>query len=129
MKSLCFSVMGRGKSALWGFIVPTGAARLNMVILKSAVFAVLIMAGFSTSRGNCLEQPAESQDSQFHKKVKHLSYPVRELGGLIFAYMGPDRDEPPPFPRYSPLAIDGGQRYIEPIDTTTTIGSTLSKMA
>ena len=48
--------------------------------------------------GNCLEQPAEPKDSQFYKKVKHLSYPVRELGGLIFAYLGGDRDDPPPFP-------------------------------
>jgi phenylpropionate dioxygenase-like ring-hydroxylating dioxygenase large terminal subunit len=65
--------------------------------------------------GNCLEQPAEPKDSQFHKKVKHLSYPVRELGGLIFAYMGPDKDDPPPIPKYSPLIDRGGQRYIESI--------------
>lgn len=63
--------------------------------------------------GNCLEQPAEPKDSQFYKKVKHLSYPVRELGGLIFAYMGPDRESPPPLPKYSPLVDHGGQRYIE----------------
>jgi phenylpropionate dioxygenase-like ring-hydroxylating dioxygenase large terminal subunit len=63
--------------------------------------------------GNCLEQPGEPQDSQFHKKVKHLSYPVRELGGLIFAYMGPDKDDPPPLPNYAPLIGNGGQRYVE----------------
>ena len=67
--------------------------------------------------GNCLEQPAEPKDSQFHKKVKHLSYPVRELGGLIFTYMGPDKDNPPPIPRYSPLIDRGGQRYVESIRT------------
>src|ERR1041384_694540 len=39
--------------------------------------------------GQCLEQPAEPKDSVFYKKVKHLSYPVQELGGLIFAYLGP----------------------------------------
>ena len=33
--------------------------------------------------------PAEPKDSKFPQKVKHLSYPVREQGGLIFAYMGP----------------------------------------
>ncbi len=65
--------------------------------------------------GNCLEQPAEPKGSAFHQKVKHLSYPVRELGGLIFAYMGPDRDNPPPLPKYSPLIDRGGQRQIEPI--------------
>lgn len=64
--------------------------------------------------GKCLEQPGEPKDSQYHKKIRHVSYPVREFGGLIFAYMGPDMDDPPPIPRYSPLVDHGGQRYVEP---------------
>jgi len=36
-------------------------------------------------RGQCLEMPAEPQGSKFAQKVKHLSYPVREQGGLLFA--------------------------------------------
>ena len=65
--------------------------------------------------GHCLDQPAEPQNSQFCKKVKHLSYPVRELGGLIFAYLGPDSADPPPLPKYAPLARSGGQRFVEAI--------------
>ena len=65
--------------------------------------------------GQCLEMPAEPKDSKFCQKVKHLSYPVRELGGLIFAYMGPDKDNPPPLPNYAPLLERGGQRQIEPV--------------
>lgn len=65
--------------------------------------------------GQCLEQPAEPKDSNFCQKVKHLSYPVRELGGLIFTYLGPDSKEPPPLPRYSCLIDRGGQRQIEPV--------------
>jgi len=64
--------------------------------------------------GQCLEMPAEPKDSTFPQKVKHLSYPVRQLGGLIFAYLGPNRDDPPPLPTYSPLLDRGGQRQIEP---------------
>jgi phenylpropionate dioxygenase-like ring-hydroxylating dioxygenase large terminal subunit len=63
--------------------------------------------------GQCLEMPAEPKDSKFPDKVKHLSYPVRELGGLIFAYLGPDRDNPPPLPRYRALADTNGQRWLE----------------
>ncbi|HXG51183.1 MAG TPA: hypothetical protein VNN77_07255, partial [candidate division Zixibacteria bacterium] len=63
----------------------------------------------------CLEMPAEPKGSTFAGKVRHLSYPVRELGGLIFAYLGPDPDNPPPLPRYSPLIDRGGQRQIEPV--------------
>jgi 5,5'-dehydrodivanillate O-demethylase len=65
--------------------------------------------------GQCLEMPAEPKDSNFPQKVKHLSYPVRELGGLIFAYMGADKEDPPPLPNYSPLIDRGGQRQIEPV--------------
>ena len=65
--------------------------------------------------GRCLEQPAEPKERQFHKKVNHLGYPVRELGGLIFAYLGPDQDDPPPLPKYSPLIESSGQRHVEAI--------------
>ena len=65
--------------------------------------------------GQCLEMPAEPKDSKFCQKVKQLAYPVRELGGLIFAYMGEDRDHPPPLPNYAPLLDRGGQRQIEPV--------------
>jgi phenylpropionate dioxygenase-like ring-hydroxylating dioxygenase large terminal subunit len=64
--------------------------------------------------GKCLEQPAEPKGSAFHRKVRHLSYPVRELGGLIFAYMGPVRDDPPPLPKYAALVGTEGRRYLEP---------------
>jgi phenylpropionate dioxygenase-like ring-hydroxylating dioxygenase large terminal subunit len=45
--------------------------------------------------------------------VNHLAYPVRELGGLIFAYLGPDQDNPPPLPKYRALADERGQRSLE----------------
>ena len=65
--------------------------------------------------GNCLEQPAEPRNSQFHEKVKHLSYPVRAQGGLLFAYLGPEQDDPPPLPNYLPLIRNDGQKYVESI--------------
>ena len=64
-------------------------------------------------RGQCLEMPAEPKDSKFPEKVKHLSYPVKEQGGLIFAYMGPDRENPPPLPKYRALADSDGRRSLE----------------
>ena len=63
-------------------------------------------------KGHCLEQPGEPSGSTFHTKVKHLSYPVRELGGLIFSYMGPEQDDPPPLPRYSALVRQDGFRAV-----------------
>src|ERR1044071_4049791 len=37
--------------------------------------------------GNCLDPPLEPRGSNFCQNVKHPSYPVRELGGLVFAYL------------------------------------------
>jgi 5,5'-dehydrodivanillate O-demethylase len=42
--------------------------------------------------GQCIEQPFEETvhpDGRFKEKVKVAGYPVEELSGLIFAYMGP----------------------------------------
>ena len=48
--------------------------------------------------GRCLEMPAEAPDSTFKDRVTALTYPVREMSGLIWAYLGP---APAPLvPRY-----------------------------
>ncbi len=39
--------------------------------------------------GQCLEMPTEAADSSFPSRVKLTAYPVQELAGLIFAYLGP----------------------------------------
>jgi 5,5'-dehydrodivanillate O-demethylase oxygenase subunit len=48
--------------------------------------------------GRCLEQPGEPADSTFASRIRAASYPVAELGGLIFAYLGPA--PAPLLPRY-----------------------------
>jgi 5,5'-dehydrodivanillate O-demethylase oxygenase subunit len=56
-------------------------------------------------RGRGLEQAAESPEVTRPVPVFVQSYPAKEMGGLIFAYMGP---EPAPLlPRYDVLAWDG----------------------
>ncbi len=65
--------------------------------------------------GRCLEQPSESGAGAFCHKVRQVSYPVHEQGGLIFAYLGPDPENPPPFLNFSPLVDHGGQRLVEDI--------------
>lgn len=59
--------------------------------------------------GRCLEQPAEPEP--FTDRVRHPSYPCEELGGLIFAYMGP-RDKMPLLPRYDVLVREDGTRKV-----------------
>ena len=60
--------------------------------------------------GQCLEMPAEDADSTFASRVKILSYPVQELGGLVFAYLGP---EPAPLlPRWGPFVWEDRYRQV-----------------
>ncbi len=60
--------------------------------------------------GKCLEQPAEPAGSTFKDRIKHVAYPVEALGGLIFAYLGP---EPKPLlPRWDVLIWENGKRWI-----------------
>jgi 5,5'-dehydrodivanillate O-demethylase len=56
--------------------------------------------------GNCLEQPAESPDSTFKDRIKVQTYPVEELGGMLWAWMGP-LDKKPMVPRWEAMVKDG----------------------
>ncbi|WP_169569313.1 Rieske 2Fe-2S domain-containing protein [Sneathiella limimaris] len=48
--------------------------------------------------GQCVEQPGEPEGSRMFEKIKVNSYPVKEVNGLIFAYLG--SGEPPAFPDF-----------------------------
>lgn len=62
--------------------------------------------------GACLEQPAEPEGSTFKEKIRHPSYPCEELGGLVFAYMGPPHLKPL-LPRYEVLVREDGTRKVD----------------
>ena len=60
--------------------------------------------------GACIEQPSEPADKRFKEKVCLKAYPVEELAGLIFVYMGP---EPKPLlPRWDLMIWDNVTRSI-----------------
>jgi phenylpropionate dioxygenase-like ring-hydroxylating dioxygenase large terminal subunit len=65
--------------------------------------------------GRCLEQPAEPEGSTFKDHIQHKAYPCEELGGLIFAYLGPP-DRKPLLPRYEVLAREDGTRKTDYYD-------------
>ena len=59
--------------------------------------------------GSVLRTPGEPKDSDLLSRVKHKAYPLSELGGIIFAYLG--AEPAPPIPRYDFL-VDGGERHV-----------------
>jgi 5,5'-dehydrodivanillate O-demethylase oxygenase subunit len=59
--------------------------------------------------GRCLEQPAEPEGSTYKERITQKAYPVRKLGGLLFAYLGPL--PVPLLPRWDVLAREDGRRW------------------
>jgi phenylpropionate dioxygenase-like ring-hydroxylating dioxygenase large terminal subunit len=102
-----------GKAGLLGLHCPHRGTSLEYGDIEEGGLRCPYHGWLFDVRGRCLEQPAEPRDSKFAQKVRHLCYPVCELGGLIFAYLGPNADDPPPLPQYRALADVNGQRSIE----------------
>jgi phenylpropionate dioxygenase-like ring-hydroxylating dioxygenase large terminal subunit len=56
--------------------------------------------------GRILDTPGEPATSTLRDRLCHGAYPVRQFGGLVFAYMGPP-DKQPPFPLYDTFDLPG----------------------
>ena len=79
----------RGASLYLGFIEPEGIR--------------CCYHGWKYSpQGACLERPFEGDSPKDHIRIP--AYPVEELGGVLFAYMGPDPARAPLLPHWDVLA-------------------------
>jgi len=58
--------------------------------------------------GNCVDMPNEPAESNFKSRIKATTYPCKEAGGIVWAYMGP-RDVPPPLPHFEALDLADGE--------------------
>ncbi|MBC8281507.1 MAG: Rieske 2Fe-2S domain-containing protein [Chloroflexi bacterium] len=61
--------------------------------------------------GNCVDMMNESPDSDYPSKIKTTSYPVVELGDVIWAYLGPD-DKKPPLPVFVWTQVPENHRLV-----------------
>ncbi len=60
--------------------------------------------------GNCVDMPTETEDGSFKDKIHLTSYPVREAGGVLWAYMGPPSDLPQ-LPEFEFTRTPAAQRF------------------
>ena len=60
--------------------------------------------------GQCLHQPNEIDNPAFRAKVTTDAYPVQELGGMLFAYLGPQPQ--PLLPRFDGFVAEGAIRIM-----------------
>lgn len=88
----------RGTSLSYGFIEDGG--------LRCAYHGWLYDAA-----GRCLEQPFEPGQSMMKHTIRHPAYPVQELAGLLWTYMGPG--PAPLLPRWDVLLREDGERRFE----------------
>src|SRR5579883_1568607 len=49
--------------------------------------------------GRCVDMPNEPEESDFKYKVRAVSYPCRDVNGVLWTYMGP-RNPAPPLPNF-----------------------------
>ena len=66
------------------------------------------------AKGACLEQPFEADNPAFRAHVGTTAYPVQELGGVLFAYLGPvSADKPAPLlPRFDGFVAEDSIRIM-----------------
>lgn len=61
--------------------------------------------------GNCLDQPNEPPESNFKQKIHLKAYPTVELGGVVWAYMGPE-GKMPALPKFEWTQVPDGYRHV-----------------
>jgi phenylpropionate dioxygenase-like ring-hydroxylating dioxygenase large terminal subunit len=61
--------------------------------------------------GQCVDMMNEPADSDYPSKMTTTSYPTVELGGVIWAYMGPKEHMPPP-PKFEWAAVPASHRHV-----------------
>ncbi|MGQ0838780.1 Rieske 2Fe-2S domain-containing protein [Actinokineospora sp.] len=89
---------------------PHRGTALSYAIVESQGLRCAYHGWLFDGTGACLEQPGEPADSTFADKVRVKTYPVEELGGLVFAYLGPQPT--PTLPRYDLFCWDDAIRDI-----------------
>ena len=64
--------------------------------------------------GQCVHQLNESNETSFAHKIHIKSYTTCELGGVIWAYMGPP-DKIPPLPRFGWTQVPESHRHVSKV--------------
>ena len=64
--------------------------------------------------GNCLDQLNEPPENQFKQHIHLTAYPTVELGGIVWAYLGP-ADKMPPAPKFAWTQVPEERRHVSKV--------------
>jgi len=101
----------KGCAGLLGILCSHRCADLSYGRVEDGGLRCLYHGWLFDVAGRCLEQPAEPPESKYKDEIRHLSYPVVERAGMIFAYMG--KGEPPLLPDYEFLRATGEHIFLQ----------------
>jgi len=62
--------------------------------------------------GNCIDMPNVPKDAAYHGKIKIKAYPTREFADMVWAYMGPENEEPSELPQLEVGLVPQTHRYV-----------------
>ena len=89
---------GKGRPGLLGIRCPHRLASLEYGQVREDGLMCSYHGWKYDTRGRCIETPLEPCDSKVKDNIRHLWYPVEEWGGVVWTYMGPEKENPPPLP-------------------------------
>jgi 5,5'-dehydrodivanillate O-demethylase len=105
---------GEGRLGLLAEQCPHRRASLSLGCIEREGLRCGYHGWMFDTTGQCIEQPGEPVESEFKDRIRTTAYRVQELGGLVFAYLGPDTSEQPAplLPRYDLFVWDDVWRDI-----------------
>ncbi len=98
---------GRGRAGLFFYRCSHRGTSLEYGRIEARGIRCCYHGWLYDVEGNVLEMPLEPPNNPFLKQIQHPCYPLREFGGLLFAYLGP-LDRMPEFPLYDVWQREGG---------------------
>ena len=103
---------GKGRPGLLGIRCPHRLASLEYGQVRRDGLMCSYHGWKYDVEGRCIDQPLEPRDSDLKCNIRHLWYPVQEWGGVVWTYMGPEKDNPPPLPKIDVLARTDGEASV-----------------
>ena len=103
---------GSGRPGLLGIHCPHRLASLEYGQVRQDGLMCSYHGWRFDTQGHCLDTPIEPCTSDLKTRIRHLWYPVQEWGGVIWTYMGPEKENPPPLPKIDVLARTDGEARI-----------------
>ena len=105
---------GQGRPGLLGIRCPHRLASLEYGQVREDGLMCSYHGWKYDVKGRCIDQPLEPRDSDLKANIRHLWYPVQEWSGVVWTYMGPEKENPPPLPKIDVLArTDGTVRIVD----------------